>query len=265
MNFYFCFRISFYIKCFIPILTFSNRMSCFGIHTDELIRAILDPFNKYVDFVFDTRQKLNTALLEHLMEVNRPKKVIDYSDECNKAKKDFFIPSNEKLYPFSFFSIQHLLSQFFNISVENGEILFKRKEKIELNQENNMSTLVKIVMPKISDSELILRIVNKFEEIKQYEEQLNNAFLRFQIGHGTVSIDMAKDILKENLLFANSSDVRDHLLKKYTKKKNDQLFNYKKMRENVANDYKGDKSNILTYDNYQNVWKKLNELQSKMI
>ncbi|XP_050524175.1 uncharacterized protein LOC126895896 isoform X2 [Daktulosphaira vitifoliae] len=235
MNFYFRFGILLCFMCLITIPTFSIEVPNPKINS-------LDEEYDLIE-VTDSDEEIG------------PNEVIDYSDECKNAIKDFYNPSNEKDYPFSFFAIQHVLSQFFNISVENEEILLKRKGNIELVQQNNISMLLEIFAPHTSDNDLILRILNKFGQKKKEEKRLIDCFQDYGLGSPlNVSKDLAQEFFHCNSLFpdTNSEVLCNELLNNYTDEED--IFSFQKMRENVANDYKGDKSNILTYDNNQRIW-----------
>ncbi|XP_050524179.1 uncharacterized protein LOC126895896 isoform X6 [Daktulosphaira vitifoliae] len=220
MNFYFRFGILLCFMCLITIPTFSIEVP--------------NPKINSLDEEYD------------LIEVTD-------SDEENEPYE--VIHSDEKDYPFSFFAIQHVLSQFFNISVENEEILLKRKGNIELVQQNNISMLLEIFAPHTSDNDLILRILNKFGQKKKEEKRLIDCFQDYGLGSPlNVSKDLAQEFFHCNSLFpdTNSEVLCNELLNNYTDEED--IFSFQKMRENVANDYKGDKSNILTYDNNQRIW-----------
>ncbi|XP_050541531.1 uncharacterized protein LOC126905646 isoform X2 [Daktulosphaira vitifoliae] len=226
MDFYFCFGILLCFICLITIPTFSD---------------VVPNFNK-----------------NELEEKYGSNEEIHYSAEDNRAINDFFIPSNQKNYPFSFFGLQYLLVQLFNISVENDKIIFKRKENTELKPRKDNSMVAEIAMSNKSDNEVISHIVKEFEQNKIYEAAFNDYFRSYdEENNGTVPNEIAKEILPYTSLFAdqNSSEFSNELLKKYTNNQN--RFEYEKMIKNVANDNKEDKSNILTYDYDQKVWKKL--------
>ncbi|XP_050522408.1 uncharacterized protein LOC126894999, partial [Daktulosphaira vitifoliae] len=259
MNFYFRFGILLCFMCLNAIPTFSTgapNSKRNPLDEEYVLNEVTDSDeeNEPYEVIDSDEENGSYEVIDYSDEENEPYEVID-SDECKNAIKDFYNPSNEKDYPFSFFAIQHALSQIFNISVENGEILLKRKGNIELVQQNNISMLSGNFTPHLSDNDLIVRILNKFGQKKKDEERLMDCFLDCAVGSPlNVSKDLAQAFFHSNSLFpdTNSEVLCNELLNNYTDEED--IFSFQKMRENVANDYKGDKSNILTYDNNQRIW-----------
>ncbi|XP_050522413.1 uncharacterized protein LOC126895003 isoform X1 [Daktulosphaira vitifoliae] len=72
--------------------------------------------------------------------------------------------------------------------------------------------------------------------------------------NGTVSKEYAKEVILRCELFNGrlKDDKLDDLLNKYTNQDNE--FNYNDMKKNIINDYKGDKSFFMCYDNEKNDW-----------
>ncbi|XP_050522374.1 uncharacterized protein LOC126894992 isoform X5 [Daktulosphaira vitifoliae] len=156
-------------------------------------------------------------------------------------------------YPLSFYIKQFTLDNFFKISVENDEIIFKKRKYMKQKSQKYKSSLIKNKTNE-SDDELISTLREHFEKLTLDEINLNDLISKSDSRNkGTIPRNQAKIIFKKNDLFKNDENI-ENTFNKY--KEDNDTFNYKKWIAEFCDVYEGDKSNFLTYDKNTRKWKK---------
>ncbi|XP_050522406.1 uncharacterized protein LOC126894997 isoform X5 [Daktulosphaira vitifoliae] len=168
--------------------------------------------------------------------------------------KYVFDPDLEKNQPVTFYMMQHILNEFFKVSVENDQFKLNRKNELEITPNIKLYSLLQIENIAEETDETL------FPKLKQYFYllYLNGVHLQVQFqkndiaNSGKVVENSVENILVKNDLFPNPRSM-DAMVKKYTKMNE---FNYKEMIAGFGDDYKGYKSFVLTYNQNTQKWEK---------
>ncbi|XP_050522366.1 uncharacterized protein LOC126894990 isoform X2 [Daktulosphaira vitifoliae] len=279
MNFYICFGILLCFMCLITIPTFSTGMSWFGTNNDALIEAIFNPLNEknypisffviqyLMDKCFNISVKNGKIILKKKLKSVFKQKLFNSTEEIKElmSYSDGDLSLKFVRYFESFMLDEELFKEFLQISDINKndtvlkevafDIFFKNKLLCMLLKKDINEILTKYTNKQNQFNYLDYEMLSTFLKLSKNSERDQNyivsAFVEYVIKNSTVSKEEAATIFFNSPLF---TDRINDIIKKYTNDQNQ--CNYKEMIAGFGDDYTGDKSFVLTYDQETQKWKK---------